>query len=298
MQKNAYELSVHVKGKPTREYFHNDKIYIEGRENSEFEIVLRNNSPKPIEAVFSVDGLDVLDGKTASTTKIGYIVNGWATVKIDGWRLNNDEVAKFQFAGTEGSYAAQKGVPRNVGVIGVAIFSQKEVAKNPYSWGGNYPNYMKDNTVYPKNFEIYWTNNTAPGQSILRGRSSRGGSSGGFTLTNTSFGTKCSTTNSDASINISSNGDVKTSGEVKLTTQGLGTAFGRKAESKVTTVSFDRANTSPDEVFEIRYNDKAGLERLGIKVSQPLDKDLAERETAKAFEDIGGGCQPPKDWQG
>ncbi len=72
-----------------------------------------------------MDGLDVVDGGHASTSKRGYIVDAHDTLVIDGWRTHEDEVAAFRFGRGEESYAARRGAPRDIGVIGVAFFSER-----------------------------------------------------------------------------------------------------------------------------------------------------------------------------
>ena len=76
------------------------------------------------EVVASVDGLDVVDGRTASLDKRGYVVAPGSTLVIDGFRTSLDEVAAFRFGRVDASYAARTGQPANVGVIGVAIFCE------------------------------------------------------------------------------------------------------------------------------------------------------------------------------
>jgi len=88
-----------------------------------FEIV--NQSANRFEAVVTVDGLDVIDGKPGALAKRGYLVAPFATVDIDGFRQSMDEVAAFRFGSVRGSYAGQKGNDRNVGVIGVAVFAER-----------------------------------------------------------------------------------------------------------------------------------------------------------------------------
>lgn len=122
-----YEMAVLVHGQPVTEYHHTDgKIYIEGRRGSEFTLRIRNNTFGRVLAVVSVDGLSVMDGKTASFASGGYIVKPLSYVDIPGWRLDNQDVAKFFFSHLEASYAAQMDKPQNVGVIGCAIFKEKD----------------------------------------------------------------------------------------------------------------------------------------------------------------------------
>lgn len=95
-----------------------------GREGERYTIVLRNGSSHRVEAVATVDGLDVINGKTGSYSNRGYIVNPHATVEIDGFRRSERDVAAFRFGRVADSYAASKGDARNVGVIGVALFAE------------------------------------------------------------------------------------------------------------------------------------------------------------------------------
>ena len=81
------------------------------------------------EVVASVDGLDVTDGRSASPDKRGYVVPPHGRVEIDGFRRNMAEVAAFRFGSVRDSYAARTAETgdRNVGVIGVALFSERGV---------------------------------------------------------------------------------------------------------------------------------------------------------------------------
>jgi hypothetical protein len=54
------------------------------------------------------------------------VLVGWGATAIDGWRKNLDEVAAFYFTRLRNSYAARTGRPDHVGVIGVAMFRERE----------------------------------------------------------------------------------------------------------------------------------------------------------------------------
>ena len=99
----------------------------QGDVGQRYMIELVNQSASRFEAVVTVDGLDVIDGRPGSLAKRGYLLQPFATVDIDGFRQNLDEVAAFRFGSVRGSYAASKGSDRNVGVIGVAVFSERGV---------------------------------------------------------------------------------------------------------------------------------------------------------------------------
>jgi hypothetical protein len=102
-----------------------DKRYVVGQPGQRYKLTVQNNSPHRFEVVASVDGLDVIDGDTASFAKRGYILDPWGTITVDGWRTGNDSVAAFRFSGMEDSYADRKGDGRNIGVVGFAFFHER-----------------------------------------------------------------------------------------------------------------------------------------------------------------------------
>ena len=106
-------------------YWHDGERHIAGEPGREYEIRLRNRGDCRVLAVTSVDGVNVISGKTASPKQSGYVLDSWGLVEIDGWRKNMDEVAAFYFTALPDSYAARTGRPDNVGVIGVALFRER-----------------------------------------------------------------------------------------------------------------------------------------------------------------------------
>lgn len=105
---------------------HRGRFYVAGEPGHQYEIRLRNRSSERLLAVTSVDGVNVINGKTAKTGQSGYVLAPWGGVEIDGWRKSMDEVATFYFTRLSSSYAARTGRPENVGVIGVAVFRERQ----------------------------------------------------------------------------------------------------------------------------------------------------------------------------
>lgn len=106
--------------------------FVIGKEGDRYEIYLKNESRARVEVVTSVDGLDVMDGKSASYRKRGHVLNPGETVTVDGFRTSFASVAAFRFGSVSQSYAALKhGHTRNVGVIGAAVFVEK--GANPWT---------------------------------------------------------------------------------------------------------------------------------------------------------------------
>lgn len=108
-------------------YWHDGTRYIAGEPGREYEIRLRSGEGGRVLAVTSVDGVNVITGKTASPSQGGYVIDPWGAVEIDGWRKSLDEVAAFYFTALPDSYAARTGRPDHVGVIGVALFRERAV---------------------------------------------------------------------------------------------------------------------------------------------------------------------------
>jgi hypothetical protein len=101
------------------------KDYVAGSDGQRYVIQIENHSNNRFEAVATVDGLDVVDGKDGSLGKRGYLINPWSSLQIDGFRRSQSAVAAFRFGSVKDSYAARKGSDRNVGVIGVAFFHER-----------------------------------------------------------------------------------------------------------------------------------------------------------------------------
>ncbi len=127
MSNTDYTVDILINDKPIRKYPFSNKLFVEARKGQEYSIRIKNNSWGRILAVASVDGLDVLTGKSAVENGNGYVINGYNSLTIDGFRISDEEVAKFVFDYKGASYAASKedGSERNVGVIAARIFQEK-----------------------------------------------------------------------------------------------------------------------------------------------------------------------------
>ncbi len=121
-----------AKGRFLDGYLVGEKVIFKGTRGDRYVIVVRNNTRQPLEFVMSVDGLDVIDGNPAKYSKRGYVVGPKRTLEVRGFRTSTDRVAAFRFGAVSDSYAALRhGDTRNVGVIGVAVFTEKG-NKNPW----------------------------------------------------------------------------------------------------------------------------------------------------------------------
>ncbi|WP_027014002.1 S8e ribosomal protein [Comamonas composti] len=111
-------------GQPLPIYRQGAEYLVAGRHGERYELVYVNRSRVGYEVVATVDGLDVLSGQGGSISREGYWLKPGTTLRIDGFRKSQSEVASFRFAGKQRAYAANtpEGDARNVGVIGSALF--------------------------------------------------------------------------------------------------------------------------------------------------------------------------------
>ena len=110
--------------------------WVAGRPGSRYAVRLSNRSAARVMVVLSVDGINAVTGETAGLGQVGYVLAPWQSTEITGWRKSLTEAAAFYFTALPDSYAARTERPDNVGVIGVAVFRERqrepEVSRRPY----------------------------------------------------------------------------------------------------------------------------------------------------------------------
>ena len=111
-------------GEWLRQYPHRGDTWVAGAPGSRYAVRLSNNTGERVLVVLSVDGVNAVTGQTASPSQGGYVLEPWESAEIAGWRKSLDDIAQFVFTDLGDSYAARTGRPRNVGVIGVAVFRE------------------------------------------------------------------------------------------------------------------------------------------------------------------------------
>ncbi len=256
-----YEVQVLVAGQPARTFRHDGETYVLGHLGERYTLRVLNHTGRRIEAVVSVDGRDVIDGKPADPAKRGYLVPAWGSVEIDGWRISQREAAAFRFSTVPDSYAARTGNAREVGVVGVAVFPEKwsppprplyAPPPPPPSWDGD----LRGEATPREERAPAQGSNAAPRASPPMAQ------------------TKAAER------------------------PGLGTEFGEAVSSQVTEVPFERARPRPDAVLGARYNDREGLLALGIDVDGVVTSEADLRRTADPFPAVERGyAQPPPGWR-
>jgi hypothetical protein len=285
-----------------------DRFYVQGNANERYIIRITNPTGRRIEAVVSVDGLDVIDGENGDLRKRGYVVPPYGETRIEGFRTSQADVATFRFSSVAGSYAGQKGKARNVGVIAVALFEEHAAepeqqiivgqAAPPPPPVRRYHDYRDDldesgadASATPsargkdaaKADADYAGSRSAPRRAEKRAaeapaapavRPAPAPSGGGARYV-------------PPTDNYADDGDVampQPEPRAQRERLGLGTEFGEQRTSAASYTRFVRAPGRPVAIAELRYNDTAGLLALGIPVRPLPDAgELMTRETADPF---------------
>lgn len=279
MQGQVVSMEIRVHGKPVREYQHKGTRWIEGRKGSDFTLRFQNLTSRRILVVPSVDGLSIMDGETAiSDESSGYILAAYEHIDVPGWRLNNEDVAKFVFGKKGKSYAAKKGKPTDVGVIGVAAFYEKAYQRFTgilRSSGMKGPS-GQSRGMGPAIQSFNCSHSLAPdsGRASLDSMHVEPSSQATCQVeTGTSTGRDAALFNQPVS-------------------QEIGTEFGGKVSHAVVEVPFEKASDTADEKLAIRYDSKRNLRRRGVD----LDQKPRVAHEPNAFPGDEAGCKPPTDW--
>jgi len=107
-------------------HHHRGRQYVVGQPGNEYAIRIRNCSDRRVLAVVSVDGVNVVTGDAAAPDQSGYVIAPYGYVTIEGWRKDLERTAAFYFTDPGDAYAARTGRPDDLGVIGVALFRERE----------------------------------------------------------------------------------------------------------------------------------------------------------------------------
>ncbi len=114
------------------QYPSRSQAWIAGIPGHRYAVRMTNTSNQRVLVVLSVDGVNAVSGEDADPTQAGYVLGPWQSTEITGWRKSMEDVAQFVFTDLPDSYAARTGRPDNVGVIGIAVFRERQVSPPRY----------------------------------------------------------------------------------------------------------------------------------------------------------------------
>jgi hypothetical protein len=267
------------------------RYYVQGNLNQRYIIRVTNPTPSRVEAVVSVDGLDVVDGESGDLAKRGYIVPAYGEVRIEGFRTSLADVATFRFSSVDGSYAGRKGKASNVGVIAVAIFEEKapppdvqiiqpDVTVRPRP--RPYYRYDEDDSVASRGGAA---RDKKAATATAPSAGEAGGDMGGAVgRAQPAPRMRPPVDDREEAWDEPAPPPVTTQTAPRTNRLGLGTEFGEQRYSAASYTKFVRAPGRPIAIAELRYNDAQGLMALGIPVApMPDEGEIMMRETADPF---------------
>jgi hypothetical protein len=216
-------------------YYHRGEQWVAGRPGAHYAIQIRSQHSQRLLAVTSVDGVNVVTGETAAVDQRGYVFDPWSGYGIAGWRKSDSEIAAFTFTSIPKSYAARTGRAANVGVIGVALFRESA----------------------PPMLQV------AP-QSRYREEAEAG-----------SAAAPTARAESKAANEAADMASAGALARAPAPAPSLGTGHGRREESVVSQVAFERERPQPNEVIRIRYDSRENLVAMGvIRTPAPRPRQL------------------------
>jgi hypothetical protein len=211
-------------------YEHDGEFWVEGRPGARYAIQIRSQQERRLMAVTSVDGINVITGETARFEQSGYVFDPFSEYRISGWRKSDSQIAAFEFTSVSNSYAARTGRAGNVGVIGIALFCERQ---RPIPM------------VAPPVAKLEAP--AAEAQSKAADASAASEVAG--------------------AVRGKARAEQRVEGDYPSPlprSPGLGTGHGQREESYVTQVDFEREQRQPNEIIRIRYDSHANLIAMGV----------------------------------
>ena len=219
-------------------YPHRGATWVAGRPGSRYAVRMTNRSAGRVLVVLSIDGVNAVSGDTASVAQTGYVLAPYQTTEITGWRKSLTEAAAFYFTALPDSYAARTDRPDNVGVIGAAVFRERErvVRQRPLQA----PDTDAASRIGSERERR--ADSAAPPAAEAQGNDKSAAAAPSGRLS----------------------GAPAFKSERALRDERLGTGHGEREYAPTTQTTFERASDRPADIVRLRYDSYANLLALGV----------------------------------
>jgi hypothetical protein len=246
-------------------HYFRGEYWVAGTPGNKYAIEINNKQAARVLAVTSVDGVNVVTGQTASLVQSGYVFSAWQNYEITGWRKSDSAVAAFEFTASPNSYAEQTGRPRDVGVIGVAIFKEKviELSRDHSYSSSKHSSSHRPSAQSSAAEQSAASATPAPAPQSARASASTGAPDAGSAKESKSAGARAEAA-PDQSQEKSANRSSSLAGAASPPAAKLGTGHGERENSQVSRTAFERASDQPAEIIRIRYDNYSNLVAMGV----------------------------------
>jgi len=255
-------------------YSHYGKRYVPGEPGHRYALHLYNHTGERVLVVLSVDGVNAVSGQTAGTNQAGYVLGPWENAEIAGWRKSYSDIAQFVFTSVDDSYAARTGRPDNVGVIGMAVFREKQYPVYPQPYAPPVAERKDDDYGRDNEEGQYDRRETASGRMQQPAPAAQAEASRAAKAAPGGYGGRY---------------DMPADSVAK---QEIGTGHGAREYNPTSETTFERLSASPQQVSQIFYDTPRQLVARGI-----MPRYYAQRwpheETPQAFPN---GFVPDPSW--
>jgi hypothetical protein len=256
-------------GQPLRLWRHHGRWFVAGEPGERYSLRVTNHTGGRVLVVMSVDGINIYTGETANFDQGGYVLSPYESYDVTGWRKSTSEVAAFAFAPLPQSYAARTGRPADVGVIGMAVFTEKVAVPVPYAAPASRSRGWEDADRGASRYS-----DTAPARPAPVAPLSAPPPAPAARAARAARAAPPSSSASDAVVTARRTAPAPAAGAVPGALTGgltaerrdekLGTAHGAREQSVITLVSFERATPYPQAVRQIEYDTFAHLVASGV----------------------------------
>ena len=173
------------------------------------------------------------------------MLNAYECADIQGWRKNLARTAAFYFTELPDAYATRTGRPENVGVIGVAVFREKQP---PVTWRRPYKDKVASDEARA---------DAPAGGTASRPPPARFGQ-------DAQASADAMSPREEAAGRLQGAPAQSQSMPVPAPMSKLGTGHGRSEDSPAQMVRFERESATPNETIAIYYDRRENLVAMGI----------------------------------
>jgi hypothetical protein len=247
------EVEVLVKGAPVSRYYHKGTTYLEAFKGQEYTIRITNPMGSRVAVALSVDGLNTINAlHTDSRQAAKWVLEPYQSITIEGWQTNARQARRFFFTTEDHSYGARINKTENLGIIS-AVFFKERTLPVAQTLPSIAPSPMRANAGEASDRrELEQASGAAESKSQLK-----------------KMGKESADSPSDFAA----------------------TGIGNRVRHEVYETSIDLED-SPFAVYNLRYEFRPALIRLGVLQPDSSRDPLIRREQARGFKETGFCPEP------